>query len=145
VGSPAATTTRGLGCLQAARLLNGQLGVLGRDNAFHNDGRFHPIPLDSIGHPGTCSTLDANHRLIASVLFAGIPASASVNSECYPPWFTSGVPKSKLCDPRSLRILCYGHGTYRGRITYERVSNGVGPPLPTPDGLRVGRISFRLP
>jgi hypothetical protein len=103
-----ATTTLGLGCLQAARLVNGRIGVLGRDNAFHNDGRFHPVPLDGVGHPGTCAQLDANHRLIASVVFGGVPASASLASDCYSPQVTSGVPKSKLCDPRSVRILYYG-------------------------------------
>src|SRR5262245_55769686 len=50
-----ATTTRGLGCLQAARLVDGRIGVLGRDGAFGNDGQFHPIPAGSVGHPGTCA------------------------------------------------------------------------------------------
>jgi hypothetical protein len=44
-------TTRGLVCVQ-----NGQLGQLGTDGAFHDDGRFHPLPAaalpDVIGGPG---------------------------------------------------------------------------------------------
>jgi hypothetical protein len=39
-------TTRGLVCLQVGRVQNGQLGELGIDGAFHNDGRFHPMPAD---------------------------------------------------------------------------------------------------
>jgi len=36
-------TTRGLVCLQAGRLVNGQLGGLGSGYAFGGDGRFHPF------------------------------------------------------------------------------------------------------
>ena len=36
-------TTRGLVCLQLGRRSGGRLGILGRDGAFGNDGRFHPI------------------------------------------------------------------------------------------------------
>ena len=43
-------TTRGLVCLQGGRLVNGQLGGLGRGYAFHADGRFHPfLAEDAIG------------------------------------------------------------------------------------------------
>ncbi len=37
-------TTRGLICVQIGRVLDGQLGQLGVDGAFHDDGRFHPLP-----------------------------------------------------------------------------------------------------
>jgi hypothetical protein len=36
-------TTRGEACVQIARLQNDQLGQLGIDGAFHDDGRFHPL------------------------------------------------------------------------------------------------------
>jgi hypothetical protein len=101
-------TTRNLGCLQAARLLNGQIGVLGRDRAFDDDGRFHPIPLSSVGHAATCEQLDGQGRLITNVVMGGIPASASLNSECFAPQFAHGVPKDRYCDPRSIRLLHYG-------------------------------------
>jgi hypothetical protein len=42
-------TTRGLRCLQIGRLYHGELGVLGRDGAFGDDGRFHPLPPDALG------------------------------------------------------------------------------------------------
>src|SRR5579871_5870534 len=41
-------TTRGEACLQIGRLESGQLGVLGIDGAFANDGRFHPIPVNAL-------------------------------------------------------------------------------------------------
>lgn len=40
-------TTRGEVCVQIGRVQNGQLGELGIDGAFHDDGRFHPIPADA--------------------------------------------------------------------------------------------------
>jgi hypothetical protein len=40
-------TTRGLVCVQIGRVYDGQLGQLGVDGAFHDDGRFHPLPTDA--------------------------------------------------------------------------------------------------
>ncbi len=37
-------TSRGLVCAQVGRVHNGQLGELGTDGAFNNDGLFHPFP-----------------------------------------------------------------------------------------------------
>jgi hypothetical protein len=39
-------TTRGEVCVQIGRVENGQLGELGIDGVFHDDGRFHPLPTD---------------------------------------------------------------------------------------------------
>jgi hypothetical protein len=39
-------TTRGEICVQVGRLDDGQLGQLGIDGAFHDDGRFHPLAPD---------------------------------------------------------------------------------------------------
>jgi hypothetical protein len=39
-------TTRGLICEQIGRVYDGQLGELGIDGVFHDDGRFHPLPTD---------------------------------------------------------------------------------------------------
>ncbi len=41
-------TTRGLICVQVGRLDHGQLGQLGIDGAFGNDGRFHALPADAL-------------------------------------------------------------------------------------------------
>jgi hypothetical protein len=47
-------TTRGLVCLQVGRIYGSQLGVLGQNGAFDNDGRFHPVAPDVVGyHRGT--------------------------------------------------------------------------------------------
>jgi len=41
-------TTRGLICVQIGRVHAGQLGQLGVDGAFHDDDRFHPLPVDAL-------------------------------------------------------------------------------------------------
>jgi len=41
-------TTRGLICVQIGRVYGDQLGQLGVDGAFRNDGRFHPLPTDAL-------------------------------------------------------------------------------------------------
>jgi hypothetical protein len=41
-------TTRDVVCTQIARLYDGQLGVIGKDGAFDDDERFHPLPLNAI-------------------------------------------------------------------------------------------------
>src|ERR1019366_2439190 len=41
-------TPRGLICVQIGRVYDDQLGQLGVDGAFHNDGRFHPLPTDAL-------------------------------------------------------------------------------------------------
>jgi hypothetical protein len=41
-------TTRGLICVQIGRIYHGQLGQLGIDGAFGNDGRFHALPAAAL-------------------------------------------------------------------------------------------------
>jgi hypothetical protein len=41
-------TTRDLVCLQVGRIDGSQLGVLGQDGAFDDDGRFHPVAPDVV-------------------------------------------------------------------------------------------------
>ena len=41
-------TTRGLVCVQIGRVDGDRLGQLGIDGAFHDDGRFHPLPTDAL-------------------------------------------------------------------------------------------------
>lgn len=41
-------TTRGLVCLQVARLHDGRIGVLGQDGAFDDDGLFHPLRMRTL-------------------------------------------------------------------------------------------------
>lgn len=56
------STTRGEVCVQVGRVHNGQLGELGVDGAFHDDGRFHPIPVDALPRD------EFHHRVFDSLL-----------------------------------------------------------------------------
>ncbi len=53
-------TTRGLLCLQAGRVVDGQLGALGSGYAFHADGRFHPFLADDAIATDTCPAVGAS-------------------------------------------------------------------------------------
>ncbi|MEA2482094.1 MAG: hypothetical protein QOC55_41 [Thermoleophilaceae bacterium] len=72
------TTSRGLGCLEAGRLVDGRIGVLGQDGAFHDDGRFHPLTsnyLGGVASPFPCGGLDARGHAFGSAALNGVPAS----------------------------------------------------------------------
>jgi hypothetical protein len=65
-------TTRGLVCVQVGRIDGSQLGVLGQDGAFGDDGRFHPVAPDVVDYhrsttevssclsPGQTTSLEAD-------------------------------------------------------------------------------------
>ena len=74
-------TTRGYGCLQFGRVVRGQLGVIGKDGTFGDDGRFHALPLDYLQGPFPCAPLDAREHAFAGVFMDGTPASGQVVEE----------------------------------------------------------------
>ena len=68
-------TSRGLGCVQVGRLVGGRIGVLGQDGAFHDDGRFHPLPTQASQAEGDCVLLDGRGHAFLGVGNYGVPAS----------------------------------------------------------------------
>jgi hypothetical protein len=92
-------TTRGYGCLQVARLLDGRLGVLGEDGAFGDDGRFHPLPPGIFG-PFACSVIEP---IVGARMAVGLAATAS------------GLPPMP-CGRRGRP--CPGYGTGDQRVLY---------------------------
>jgi hypothetical protein len=74
-------TTRGLLCLQIGRIYQSELGVLGDDGAFGDDGRFHPLPPDALGltfgaHPGPRAIVGCQGpSQTSSQEISGVPAS----------------------------------------------------------------------
>lgn len=69
-------TTRGYGCVQIGRLVDGKLGLLGTDGAFADDGRFHELMPDDLSR-GQCQPLDAKGQTFLAIGRRAIPASAS--------------------------------------------------------------------
>ncbi|MDQ2897552.1 MAG: hypothetical protein M3Y09_18255, partial [Actinomycetota bacterium] len=105
------STTRGQGCIQIGRLLDGKLGAIGQDYAFGNDGRFHELPVSAADFNG-CALLDARGRLFTNVTADERPASA---------WSGSG-PANGCVPPTA--------GPYEKglRITPEERAHGAKPP-----------------
>lgn len=72
-------TTRRLVCVQIGRLYHGQIGVVGEQGAFHDDGRFHPLLPDAIsktprGYASICQPDVDTFSLQAS----GVPQSGEL-------------------------------------------------------------------
>jgi hypothetical protein len=131
-----AKTTRGLGCLEVAREQHGQLGVVGQDNAFHNDGLFHPLSAALSSTGPACASLDRRHQLILNVTVGNVPASGlnasdlNVAGGCLPP--NVHQPGGTFCPKRDERTLYYGLlGPQATRLTYN--VNGT-PYTLTPKG-----------
>lgn len=78
-------TTRGVLCVQVGRVAFGTVGALGRDDAFANDGRFHPFSPNYEQGP-SCVTPDAHGNGFVNVAEYGVPASgllaAATGSGC---------------------------------------------------------------
>jgi hypothetical protein len=64
-------TTRGLVCLQVGRVENGELGELGIDGAFHDDGRFHPLPASSLPTDASSGAAANSSCVLAGQTFEG--------------------------------------------------------------------------
>ncbi len=101
-------TSRGLGCIEVARLAGGRLVALGQDYAFGNDGRYHELSVASggAGYGDWCSALDRYHRLYINQTWGEQPASAW-QSRCYAPGSPPGghanrEPPCPLADERNL-------------------------------------------
>jgi len=125
-------TSRGLGCVQLGRLVDGRLGVIGRDGSFNNDGKFHERGAEVI-QALDCQQTDGAGRTFMATSVHGMPESADATS-CNPRSYGGGdLP---VCPPGSLRTIFYGllgpdaiAVTYQdrsGRMLREKVSRPEG-------------------
>lgn len=105
------TTTRGLGCVEVGRLLDGKLVAIGQDYAFGNDGRYHVLGVTSggAGYGDWCSALDRYDRLFINQMWGEQPASAW-QSRCYAPGSPPGghMRREPECPMRDERNLYFG-------------------------------------
>jgi hypothetical protein len=102
------TTSRGLGCVEVARLVDGRLVAIGQDDAFGDDRRYHELSVASggAGFGDWCSALDRYKRLYINDMWGEQPASAW-QSRCYAPGspaggHRNGEPQCPLQDERNL-------------------------------------------
>jgi hypothetical protein len=113
-------TSRGLGCIEVARLVDGKLVAVGQDYAFGDDGRYHELSVASggAGFGDWCSALDRYHRLYINQTWGEQPASAW-QSRCYAP----GSPGDHTSDELTVK-------SGRPELPERRV---VLPPCPPED------------
>ena len=143
------STTRGEGCLQLGRIVDGKLGALGQDGAFANDGRFHELPVSAAFGVNTCALLDGKGRLFTNITADERAASAWIGvggrlGGCVPPSAgpyekglrltrqerEHGAKPAAICAQADLRNIYYGLlGPQAQSITY--VLDGQRHTLPT--------------
>ncbi len=116
-------TTRGLGCVQIGRVVDGKLGVLGQDGAFADDGRFHELPADVLTH-AHCQQPDGAGHVFLAISYQGMPGSAMAGacrlSGAGARPRTSRQPEQPPCRASDERILYVGLLGPRGKgVTYE--------------------------
>ena len=149
-GLRAFTTTRGAGCIQVGRLVDGQIGVLGANGAFGNDGRLHPLPVASTSDM-TCSALDGNGHIFDNVSKSDQLANALDGPEHAPtreepemhdvcaPALATPAEKSealgRICPQSAERDLVYGLlGPSAESVTYLDEGKPVTLPTAGPEG-----------
>jgi hypothetical protein len=127
-------TSRDFLCMQIGRLYGGQLGVIGVDGAFHDDRRFHLLPLSAISEvPGRFLSTCEPSSLTSSLEVSGMPTSAEL-----PVGGTLGKPSAErrlyfgLLGPDAVSV------TYRqrGRSVTTPVQPGTGAYLIVLPGAR---------
>jgi hypothetical protein len=131
-------TTRGVGCVQVGRVVDGKLGILGRDGLANDDGRFHELPPTAVD-PWNCQALDANGNLFVSVSGPGFLASGPSTAErtCLPPGSRAGPDDvvQRSCPAGDQRALTYGLlGPQADTITYQAGSRTRTIPAIGPEG-----------
>ena len=105
-------TTRGEVCLQVGRVQRGQLGELGIDGAFHDDGRFHPKPANVLPADATAGASENTSCQLAGETFAGSLTGLDRSATARPDVGTA---------PREyLRDISYGVlGPHAVSVTYQ--------------------------
>ncbi|HWK26435.1 MAG TPA: hypothetical protein VNS09_07735 [Solirubrobacter sp.] len=125
-------TSRGLGCVQIGRLVDGTLGVLGQDGAFADDGRFHERGAEILQQTD-CQQADGAGHVFIALSAVGLPASGDALG-CKPrPIDDDHRP---LCPPGSLRTIFYGLlGPDAVAVTYRDADGAVvREPVKGPEG-----------
>lgn len=142
-------------CVQLGRLRGDQLGVLGQDGSFGDDGRFHPFG-PSTTTQAYCGQNDANGHAFLNVRLVPLPASGQgagyrTLTECHP---AADIAQAKqalsntgrstalrifatwaACPNRDLRFVQYGLlGPEATSVTYTVDGRTETEPTRGPDG-----------
>jgi hypothetical protein len=126
-------TTRGVGCVQAGRVVDGKLGVLGMDGVAGNDHRFHELSPTAV-EPWECQPLDAAGNAFVTVYAQAFLASGPSDSRrCLEPGVRErGKPQ---CPARDVRKLQFGLlGPHAASVVYEVDGQPHSAPVTGPEG-----------
>ena len=116
-------TTRGLICVQIGRVYDGQLGELGIDGAFGNDGRFHPLPVDALPDVrGASEGWDAGNCAGPEETYAGDSVGLELSAASSPP-----AGQGLSADRREISFGLLG--THAVSITYRSGSQTLTQPV----------------
>jgi hypothetical protein len=131
-------TTRGQICAQVGRVQGDQLGELGLDSAFGDDGRFHALPSDVLppgygGSSGQVECLPAGQTVIVEDANADRSARRLLPEEFREP---PKNPKHRDIPPTGdLRALAYGLlGPHAVSVTYRTRDGLMTIPVRGPEG-----------
>jgi hypothetical protein len=91
-------TTRGLVCIQVGRISGSQLGVLGQDEAFNDDGRFHPVAPDVVDY----------HRITMEISSCLPPGQVTSQEASIPQNGVFGAADSAAIPRSARRWISYG-------------------------------------
>jgi hypothetical protein len=134
-------TTRGQLCLQVGRVDGAQLGELGLDSAFGDDGRFHALPATVLppGYGGSADQVECVPDG-QTVVFEDLNADRS-GVRLLPSEFSGPPPKHPGEAPTGvppvgdLRALAYGMlGPHAVSVTYKTPTGMRTIPVSRPDG-----------
>jgi len=115
-------TSRGLACVQLGRLVDGKLGVLGRDGAFGDDGRFHERGAEVLAQ-SDCQSPDAAGHVFIAMTYVGLPDSGNAGG-CRAQ--ADAKAPAPVCPPGSLREIFYGLLGPQGKaVTYADADGRV--------------------
>ncbi len=134
-------TTRAQLCLQVGRVEGAQLGELGLDSAFGNDGRFHALPATVLppgygGSAGQVECVPDGQTVIFEDLNADRSAVRLLPSEFRgPPLKRPGEAPRGVPPVGDLRALAYGVlGPHAVSVTYKTPTGMRTIPVSRPDG-----------
>ncbi len=129
-------TTRGQVCGQVGRLLDGQLGELGVDSAFGDDGRFHALASEILP-PGYGDAAGDVECVLSGQTLIFEDANADRSAErLLPEEFREPPREHREIPPvRDLRALSFGLlGPHAVSITYRAPTGMRTVPVTGPDG-----------
>lgn len=128
-------TTRDQLCVQVGRVQDGQIGEIGLDSAFGDDGRFHALAPDILpsGYGGTSSNAEC---ILPGQILIFEDARADRSAERLLPEEFPAPPKHReLPPPRDLRALSYGLlGPHAVSVTYRSQTGLHTVPVAGPEG-----------